>query len=110
MRRNIFTLVGWWFLSATLGADTLGFVQQKFGDIHFQKGKWGRTAQLPCYVYAALEDGATVDVLRYGMGNLVPFKATKGLRVTVCGDVAAFDEGFETGAPVLNGTAQRQNP
>lgn len=42
-----------------------------------------------------------MEVLRYGMGNLVPFKATKrGLTATVCGDVVAFEEGFETGAPI----------
>jgi hypothetical protein len=34
------------------------------------------------------------------MSNLVSFKATKGLKVTVCGPIAAFDEGFEAGAPV----------
>ena len=90
-------LVGALLLSSLLGADTLGFVQQKFGDLHFEKGKWNRIVQLPCYTYVAQEDGATVDVLRYGMSNLVPFKAVKGLRVTVCGDMAAFEEGFETG-------------
>ncbi|MBV9223621.1 MAG: hypothetical protein JOY85_06315 [Acidobacteriaceae bacterium] len=107
MKRKTLIVVGWLLLSGTLPADTLGFVQQKFGDIHFERGKWSRTVQSPCYTYTALEDGATVDVLRYGMGNLVPLKATKGLRVTVCGDVAAFDEGFETGTPVPNRNAQK---
>jgi hypothetical protein len=87
-------------LPAILGADTLGFVEQKFSDLHFEKGKWTRTAQVPCYSYTALSDGATVEVLRIGMGNLVPFKAKKGLTVSVCGSVAAFDEGFQTGTPV----------
>lgn len=85
----------------TLGADTLGFLEQKFSDLHFEKGKWSRTVDLPCYTYTALTDGAVVEVLRFGTGNLVPFKATKGLKVSVCGSVAAFDEGFETGPPVL---------
>jgi hypothetical protein len=96
-------------LSGTLGADTLGFVEQKFTDLHFESGKWNRTAQPPCYSYAAREDGAKVEVLRYGMGNLVPFKAKRGLTVTVCGSVAAFDEGFETGAPV-SGRLPAKNP
>ncbi len=87
-------------LAHSLGADTLGFVEQKFTDLHFERGKWTRAAQLPCYVYTAREDGATVDVLRYGMSNLVPFKAMRGLTVTVCGSIASFDEGFQTGAPV----------
>jgi len=63
-------------------ADTLGFVEQKFSYLNFEKGKWSRSVQLPCYTYAALEDAATVNVLRIGMGNLVPFKAAKGLKVT----------------------------
>ena len=87
-------------VSALLNADTLGFVEQKFSDLHFERGRWSRTVQLPCYTYVAQEDGATVDVLRYGMNNLVPFKATKGLRVTVCGSIVAFEEGFETSVPV----------
>jgi len=89
-------------LLATLGADTLGFVEQKFSDLHFEKGKWSRTVQLPCYTYTAQVDGAIVEVLRFGMGNLVPFKAVKGLKVTVCGSTAAFDEGFETGPPLTS--------
>jgi hypothetical protein len=84
----------------SLGADTLGYVQQKFSDLHFEKGKWRRTGQLPCSAYVAEADGAVVEVLRIGMGNLVPFKAKKDLAVTVCGSVVSFDEGFETGKPV----------
>jgi hypothetical protein len=94
-------------LSGTLGADTLGFVEQKFSDLNFEKGRWSRTVQLPCYTYVAQADGATVDVLRFGMGNLVPFKAKRGLTVTVCGSTAAFDEGFETGAPISTQSVER---
>lgn len=83
----------------SLAADTLGYVQQKFSDLHFEKGKWTRSVQLPCSTYIAQTDGAVVEVLRIGMGNLVPFKAKKGLAVTVCGSVVSFDEGFETGKP-----------
>ena len=98
-------------LGETLGADTLGFVEQKFSDLHlFERGKWTRTTQLPCYSYTALADGATVEVLRIGMGNLVPFKAQRGLTVTVCGSVAAFDEGFQTGTPVSARSGEKQNP
>jgi hypothetical protein len=97
----LFLIVG------AMGADTLGFVEQKFTDLHFEKGKWTRTERLPCFSYLAQEDGAVVDVLRYGMGNLVPFKAKRGMTVTVCGSVAAFDEGFETGMPVAAKTEKR---
>jgi hypothetical protein len=84
-------------VTTILGADTLGYVEQKFSAINFEKGKWTRTAQLPCYLYVANADGAGVEVLRYGTGNLVPFKASRhGLTATVCGDTVAFDEGFET--------------
>jgi hypothetical protein len=83
----------------SIGADTLGYVQQKFSDLHFEKGKWTRAVQLPCSTYVAQTDGAVVEVLRIGMGNLVPFKAKKGLTATVCGSVVSFDEGFETGKP-----------
>jgi len=90
-------------LSATLGADTLGYVEQKFSAINFEKGKWTRTPELPCYSYVAGSEGAVVEVLRYGTGNLVPFKATRrGLMVTVCGDTVALEEGFETGIPIPN--------
>lgn len=93
--------LGLLLFTAAMGADTLGFLEQKFSDLHFEKKKWSRTVELPCYNYTALADGAVVEVLRFGTGNLVPFKATKGLKVSVCGSVAAFDEGFETGPPVL---------
>jgi hypothetical protein len=96
------TMGGVLLFSFLSSADTLGFVEQKFGDLHFQRGKWSRTAQLPCYTYTAQEDGATVEVIRYGMSNLVSLKAVKGLRVTVCGDIAAFEEGFETPASATN--------
>ena len=90
-------------LALTLSADTLGFVEQKFSYLSFDRGAWDRTAQLPCYIYTARQDGAVVEVLRIGSGNLVPFKATKGLTVTVCGDTASFDEGFEAGTPIAGG-------
>jgi hypothetical protein len=91
-------------LSLMIFADTLGFVEQKFSHLNFDKGKWTRTEQPPCYTYIATEDGATVDVLRIGMSNLVPFRAKKGLRVIVCGSTAAFDEGFEASSPALTQT------
>jgi hypothetical protein len=85
-------------LACALFADTLGFVEQKFSHLNFERGKWQRsTTQAPCYTYLAKENGATVEVLRYGTSNLVTFKAAKGLSITVCGSTAAFDEGFETG-------------
>lgn len=89
-------------LSITMLAGPLGFVEQKFSDLNFEKGKWDRSAQPPCYTYTAREKGATVDVLRLGTNNLVPFIAEKGLKVTVCSSVAAFDEGFEAGVPLLD--------
>ncbi len=100
MRLDALISIGLLATAGTLGADTLGFVQQKFGDLHFEQHKWSRTTQLPCYVYTAEADGAGVDVLRIGTGNFVPFRAKKGSTVTVCGSVAAFDEGFQTGLPV----------
>ncbi len=90
-----------------LGAETLGFVEQKFSDLHFDKGKWSRSSEPPCFTYTALEDGAVVEVLRIGMGNLVPFKAAKGMKVTVCNSTAAFEEGFEAGAPFQNSAARK---
>lgn len=112
MRAKILILVTSVLLSTVLAADTLGFVEQRFSDIHFEKGKWERKTnlQLPCFTYTALEEGATVEVLRFGVNNLVPFKATKGLKVTVCGSTAVFDEGFETGAPVSGRTVRGTNP
>lgn len=103
MRRNVLFLIAALLLPVTLSADNLGFVEQKFSYIHFENGKWARTEQLPCYVYTAQQDGATVNVLRIGASNLVPFRATKGLKVTICGSVAAFDEGFETNMPQPTG-------
>jgi hypothetical protein len=94
-------LFGTLLLSLTLLADNLGFFEQKFTAVTFEKGKWSRDVKLPCYAYTATEDGAIVEVLRLGTGSLVPFKATKGLKVTICGSTAAFDEGFEAGKPTL---------
>jgi len=82
-------------LSLSLFAETLGFLEQKFNTINFEKGKWSRTEKLPCYVYEAKENGAVVEIMRFGSSNLVPFRGSKGLTVTVCGSTAAFDEGFE---------------
>lgn len=89
-------------LTLAASAETLGFIEQRFSYLNFEKGKWDRLANpdIPCYTYTARENDATVEVLRFGMSNLVSFKATKGLKVTVCGPIAAFDEGFEAGAPV----------
>src|SRR6266849_5167236 len=95
----IVKLIGAMLFSATLFADTLGFFGQKFNTINFEKGKWGRFAQFPCNTYTAKEDGAMVDVMRFGTSNLVPFKAMRGLNVVVCGSTAAFDEGFEAIRP-----------
>lgn len=81
-------------------ADTLGFVEQNFSFINFDKGKWDRAQQGACYAYSAKQDGAVVEVLRIGTSNLVPFKATKGLTVTLCRSTAIFDEGFEAGTPI----------
>lgn len=90
-------------LALSLSADTLGFVEQKFSYLSFDRGAWDRDAKLPCYLYTARQDGAVVEVLRIGSGNLVPFKATKDLTVKVCGDTASFDEGFEAGTPIAGG-------
>ena len=96
-------------LALAASADTLGFIEQRFSYLNFEKGKWDRLANpdMPCYTYTARENDATVEVLRFGMSNLVSFKATKGLRVTVCGPIAAFDEGFEAGVPVPLPTKQK---
>ena len=102
-RSGVVTFVALVFLvliASASPADTLGFVEQKFSYISFNKGEWDRSAHLPCYVYSAKQDGAIVEILRIGASNLVPFKAAKGLTVTVCGDSAAFDEGFDAGAPI----------
>ncbi|MGH9697750.1 MAG: hypothetical protein ACRD5Z_26655 [Bryobacteraceae bacterium] len=101
MKIKPFVSIGVLLFSIVVFADTLGFIEQKFSHLNFEKGKWSRMDKPPCYTYIANEDGAAVDVLRYGMSNLVPFRATKGLRVIVCGSTAAFDEGFEASAPGL---------
>jgi hypothetical protein len=83
-------------LALGIFGETLGFIEQQFHSINFEKGKWTRTEKLPCYVYVARENNALVEIMRFGTGNLVPFRANKeGLTVTVCGSTAAFDEGFE---------------
>jgi hypothetical protein len=92
--------------ACALFADTLGFVEQKFSHLNFERGKWQRSTQAPCYTYLAKENGATVEVLRYGTSNLVTFKAAKGLSIMVCGSTAAFDEGFETGMPINEAVRQ----
>ena len=106
--KKVLALVGMTVFAWMSFADTLGFVEQKFGFLSFQKDKWDRVeGQAPCYTYTARENGSTVDVLRYGTSNLVPFKAVKGLKVTVCGSTAAFDEGFEAVAPIIGTPAQK---
>ncbi len=102
MKTKVWLIVSLVLAPNLLGGETLGFVEQKFSDLHFDKGKWSRSAELPCFTYTALEDGAVVEVLRIGMGNLVPFKANKGMKVTVCNSTAAFEEGFEAGGPTQN--------
>jgi hypothetical protein len=82
-------------LSLSLSAETLGFIEQRFVSLNFEKGKWDRTEKSSCYVYTAKENGALVEVMRYGTSNLVAFRAGKGLTVIVCGSTAAFNEGFE---------------
>ena len=81
--------------SVSLFGETLGFLEQKFNSLNFEKGKWSRVEKLPCYVYEAKENGAVVEVMRAGTSNLVPFRASRGLTVTVCGSTAALVEGFE---------------
>lgn len=110
MRIRVSISIGLLFSFSTVFGGTQGFVEQYFSDIHFEKGKWERTVELPCFAYAALENGASVEVMRIGTNNLVPFRATKGLKVTVCGNTAAFDEGFETGLPVPRAAAERPAP
>ncbi len=108
MKRTLWVFAGALLFRTFLGADTLGFVEQYFSVLNFEKGKWSRTAQLPCYAYVAQADGATVEVMRIGTSNLVPFKAKQGLSVAVCGSVAAFDEGFEAGIPVPAKPAEKR--
>lgn len=85
-------------LSFSLSAETLGFIEQRFVSLNFEKNKWDRTEKSACYVYSAKENGALVEVMRYGTSNLVPLRGSKGLTVTVCASTAAFDEGFEARA------------
>jgi hypothetical protein len=99
VRLKTLALIGALLFSSMLFADTLGFFEQKFSAINFERGKWLRSVQLPCHTYTATEDGAKVEVLRVGTGNLVPFKAKRGLSVRVCGSTVAFDEDFEAGRP-----------
>lgn len=95
-------------LASTLFAGgPLGFVEQRFAYLHFEKDKWTRAAQSPCYVYTAREDNATVDILGIGSSALVPFRGKKGLTVTTCGEIAALEEGFETGAPIPNASSAK---
>ncbi len=110
MKIKTLTSIGVLLSFSTLFAGTQGFVEQYFSDVHFEKGKWDRTAQLPCFTYTATENGASVEVLRIGTNNLVPFRATKGLKVTVCGNTAAFDEGFETGLPLPKTAVEKPTP
>ena len=76
-------------------SDRLGLFEQRFSSINFERGQWSRMVEQPCRTYTALENGATVNVLRIGSSSLVAFKASKGAKVTVCNSTAAFDEGFE---------------
>jgi hypothetical protein len=94
-------------LSIALFGDTLGYFEQKFNSINFEKGKWDRSEKQGCYAYSAREDGAQVEVMRYSTANLVPFRAKRALTVTVCADVAVFDEGFEASArPIVTSTSR----
>ncbi len=92
--------------AAAVQADTLGFVQQKFSFLSFERGKWDRAAQGSCAIYSARQDDAIAEILRIGAGNLVPFKAKTGMKVVVCGDTASFDEGFDAGPLMTGGTSQ----
>jgi hypothetical protein len=85
-------------LPLSLWGETLGFLEQRFVSLNFEKGKWDRTEKSSCYVYTARENGSLVEVMRYGTSNLVPFRGSKGLTVNVCASTAAFDEGFEARA------------
>jgi hypothetical protein len=78
----------------TLLADGMGFLEITFARITFESGKWRRgPVQTGCFTYTATQDGAEVIVDR------LIFRAKKGLTVTACGAVAAFDEGFEAANP-----------
>ena len=91
-----------WLLAiplAALASEPLGLFEQRFSTINFERGKWTRTMEPPCRVYVAQEAGAMVDVVRQGANTLVSFRSGKGLKVTICSDTAAFDEGFEATGP-----------
>jgi hypothetical protein len=76
--------------------ETLGYVEQKFNSINFEKGKWTRVQKDQCFLYTATDTNASVEIMRYGTSNLVLFSASrKGLDIFVCDDTAALDEGFE---------------
>jgi hypothetical protein len=69
--------VGLILTSALFAGGPLGFVEQRFAYLHFEKDKWTRAAQPPCYVYAAREDNATLELLGIGSSDLVPFRTKK---------------------------------
>lgn len=74
MRRKTLALMGALLFSSMLCADTLGFFEQKFSAINFERGKWTRTVQLPCYTYTATENAAAVEVLRVGTAKPRPLQ------------------------------------
>ena len=95
MRTKLISIVAAVFCFAASG-ETLGYLEQKFNSINFEKGKWIRSEKAACWVYTAKESNASVEIMRFGTSNLVLFRAGKEhLTVTVCGSTAAFDEGFE---------------
>jgi hypothetical protein len=102
MKLGKLVITGSALLACTLSGSTLGFVEQRFADVYFEKDEWSRVAQPPCYTYTARADDATVEILGIGMTDLVPFRAKKGMTVTVCGEIAALEEGFEAGQPIPN--------
>lgn len=98
MRINVVGVAALLF-SFGMGAETLGYIEQKFNSINFEKGKWARTEKAACYLYTAKQSDAQVEIMRFGSSNLVSFRASKeGLTVTVCADTAVFEEGFEAKA------------
>jgi hypothetical protein len=88
-------------------ADPLGFVEQRFTHVYFERGKWSRHAELPCFVYTANADNAKVEFLVRGGSDLVPFRAKKDGTVTICNSTAAMDEGFEAGRPLRTPSAEK---
>ena len=99
MLRIVAFVLGAGLTIPALAGETLGFFEQRFSAINFQKNKWTRAEELPCLTYTAAENGSTVEVMRFGTNNMVQFKATRGLKVAVCGSTAAFEEGFEAEIP-----------